>query len=143
MIGSNENGRPDDIPFKADLTFERLQPRLEQIWQSSQIDPVKRHDFEVRLQEQWRPLFRLLYQLYGTRYDFFYHVERVVETAAQAWMARSDDLCELDRHRTGSWPGHEWRPGRMPSVRIGPSIPLVPAPRRQVSGNSGLRCRLP
>jgi amylosucrase len=100
MIGSNENGRPDDIPFKADLTLERLQPRLEQIWQSSLIDPVKRHDFEVRLQEHWRPLFRLLYQLYGTRYDFFYHVERVVETAAEAWVARSEDLCDLDRHRT-------------------------------------------
>jgi hypothetical protein len=55
MIGSNENGARDDIQFKADLTLQRLQPRLEEVWQSTIVDDRKRHEFEVRLQEQWRP----------------------------------------------------------------------------------------
>jgi amylosucrase len=100
MIGSNETGRLDDIPFHADLTLERLRPKLELIWQTSEIDDTRRHEFEDRLQEYWRPLFRRLYQLYGTRYDFFYHIEQVLETAVRAWMARPEDLCERDRHRT-------------------------------------------
>lgn len=99
MIGSNSNGQPDDIPFKADLTLERLQPRLKEIWQRSGTGESKRHEFEVRLRDHWRELFRLLYRLYGSRYDFFYHVEQVVHTSATAWAERSDELCEQDRHR--------------------------------------------
>ena len=100
MIGSNENGARDDIQFRADLTLQRLQPRLEEVWQNTPIDESRRHEFEVRLGEHWRPLFRILFHLYGARYDFFYHIERVLVTAAQAWADRSDDLCKLDRHRT-------------------------------------------
>ena len=100
MIGSNENGKPDDVPFKADLTLERLQPRLDEIWQRSGTDQTKRHEFESRLHDHWRGLFRLLYGLYGSRYDFFYHVENILRTAATAWVERPEDLCELDRHRT-------------------------------------------
>ena len=89
----------DEIDFKADLTLQRLQPQLEEVWQTSQIDDVKRHEFELRLSEHWRPLFRLLFQLYRSRYDFFYHIEQMLLTAARGWADRPDDLCELDRHR--------------------------------------------
>lgn len=99
MIGSNENGAPDEIRLKADLTLQRLQPRLDEFWHSRPIDDRKRHDFEVRLREQWRSLFELLFQLYGARYDFFYHVEQVLITAARAWAERSENLCRLDQHR--------------------------------------------
>ena len=100
MIGSNENGKPDDIPFKADLTLERLQPRLEGIWQRNGTDEAKQHEFESRLHDHWRQLFKLLYRLYGSRYDFFYHVEQILCTAATACHERPEDLRELDRHRT-------------------------------------------
>jgi amylosucrase len=100
MIESTENGRLDDLPFHADLTLERLRPRLEQVWQTGEIDEARRSEFEARLEEHWRPLFRRLYQLYGNRYDFFYHIEQILETAARAWIARPEDLCELDRHRS-------------------------------------------
>lgn len=89
----------DEIDFKADLTLQRLQPHLEAIWQTSQIEDGKRHEFELRLKEHWRPLFALLFRLYHSRYDFFYHMEQVLLTAAQAWIERPDDLCKLDRHR--------------------------------------------
>jgi amylosucrase len=99
MIGSNENGAPDDIAFNADLTLQRLRPRLDEVWQASQIDEHKRHEFDVRLSEHWRPLFKTLFQLYSSRYDFFFHVEQVLTAAARAWAGRSEELCELDRHR--------------------------------------------
>ncbi|MAC53252.1 Amylosucrase [Gimesia maris] len=89
----------DEIDFKADLTLQRLQPQLQEVWRTSQIDDVKKHEFETRLNEHWRPLFGLLYQLYSSRYDFFYHIEQVLLTAARGWAERPEDLCALDRHR--------------------------------------------
>lgn len=89
----------DEIDFKADLTLKRLQPQLERVWQESQISDAKQHEFELRLNDHWRPLFGLLFELYHTRYDFFYHIEHVLLTAARAWAERADDLCDLDRHR--------------------------------------------
>lgn len=100
MIGSNENGRPDEISFKADLTLARIQPRLKEIWQRNGTGEALRHEFESRLQDHWRELFRLLYGLYGSRYDFFYHVEQILCTAATAWDERPEDLRRLDQHRT-------------------------------------------
>lgn len=89
----------DEIDFKADLTLQRLQPQLEAVWRTSQISDVKQHEFELRLKEHWRPLFALLFRLYHSRYDFFYHIEQVLLTAARAWAERPEDLCKLDRHR--------------------------------------------
>ncbi|QDU02951.1 Amylosucrase [Gimesia chilikensis] len=89
----------DEIDFKADLTLQRLQPRLAQVWQESQISDARQHEFELRLDEHWRPLFRLLFELYHDRYDFFFHIEHVLLTAARAWAERREELCELDRHR--------------------------------------------
>ena len=57
----------DEIDFKADLTLQRLQPRLAQVWQESQISDARQHEFELRLDEHWRPLFRLLFELYHNR----------------------------------------------------------------------------
>ncbi len=99
MIRSSENGHLDEHRFEADLTLRRLQPRLEEVWQHTTIDDAKRHEFELRLAEHWRPLFSLLFRLYGTRYDFFFHVEQVLRTAAKAWADRADDLCQQDRRR--------------------------------------------
>ncbi|MFT5524362.1 MAG: amylosucrase [Pirellulaceae bacterium] len=99
MIGSNENGASNDIAGKADLTLDRIRPRLDEVWRTSQITDEKRHAFEVRLNEQWRGLFALLFQLYSSRYDFFFHVEQIVMAAARAWAARPDELCDVDRHR--------------------------------------------
>jgi len=99
MIGMSENGASNDIVFQADLTLQRLKPKLAEYWQSVHIDSARQHEFEHRLQVHWRPLFKLIYQLYHTRYDFFYHVEQMLMTAAVAWADRPEDLCALDRHR--------------------------------------------
>ena len=99
MIGSNENGDLDDVRYKADLTLERLRPRLEEIWRRNGTREAERHEFEARLGDHWRPLFRLLFGLYGARYDFFYHVEQILCTTATAWGERPKELCAMDRRR--------------------------------------------
>jgi len=99
MIGLNENGKPDDVLFKAQLTLERLQPRLDEFWTTNQVDPDRRHEFEVRLEQQWEPLFQLLFRLYGNRYDFFYHIEQILKSTASAYLNRSDELCAIDQQR--------------------------------------------
>lgn len=100
MIGSSNNGAPaSEVTAKADLTLQRLQPRLEQIWQELDASPDRRASFELRLQQHWHTLFGLLYQLYGSHYDFFYHMEQMLAIAATAWARRSDDLCRVDQQR--------------------------------------------
>jgi len=60
-----------------------------QIWQ----------DFTARLQRHWQRLFGLLHQLYGWQYDFFYHLEQIVFTAARSWIDRPASLKALDARR--------------------------------------------
>tara|TARA_R110002049_G_scaffold2750_2_gene21463 strand:- start:247307 stop:249313 length:2007 start_codon:yes stop_codon:yes gene_type:complete len=110
MIESNHNpsasngaaGPRSEIRFKADLTLQRLQPRLQEAWDAADVDEKLRHEFDVRLAEYWPELFSLLYELYGQRYDFFYHLEQILITAVRAWIDRPEQLRELDRHRVNT-----------------------------------------
>ncbi len=52
-----------------------------------------------RLQEHFPNLFRLLLKLYGTHYDFYYHFERILLTAVEAFKLRAQPLRELDERR--------------------------------------------
>src|SRR6056297_890009 len=107
MIGSNPNGVvsagarhvPSDIEFESELSLQRLLPRIDSVWQTHQVSDQIRHEFELRLEEHWLPLFVLLRKLYGDRYDFFYHLEQILKTAAEAWASRSEVLRAVDRHR--------------------------------------------
>lgn len=99
MIGSTDNGQPLDLNQEADLTLKRLAPRLAAVWAEEQASSEKVHSFELRLRECWPRLFALLFGLYGKRYDFFYHVEQILLTAARGWTQRSEDLRQLDEHR--------------------------------------------
>lgn len=99
MIEPNEISADDDIGFKAALTLERLQPSLQKIWCETKIGDAKQREFESRLRSHWRPLFKVLFQLYHSRFDFHYHIDSVLTTAARAWAERCEDLCEIDRHR--------------------------------------------
>ncbi|TWT76115.1 Amylosucrase [Posidoniimonas polymericola] len=102
MTGLNNNGVLDELSFKADLTLQRLRPRLEEHWRESTLDEASRRSFEHRLAEHWPLLFKLLYRLYGGRYDFFYHVEQVLLTAARAWADRSERLKKTDQMRANN-----------------------------------------
>ncbi len=92
-------GAPSGIRFKAELSLQRLQPSLKRVWQETQAENQLQHEFEVRVGEHWPQLFEHLYALYGDRYDFFFHLEQILVTAARAWVDRPAPLRELDRHR--------------------------------------------
>ncbi len=91
----------DDVAFEADLTLKRLLPRVEQVWQQTGVETsdVIRIEFEERLRDYWRQLFSLLYELYGTRYDFYYHLENILQSLVQSWATRDASLKQLDRQR--------------------------------------------
>ncbi|MEM6529671.1 MAG: alpha-amylase family glycosyl hydrolase, partial [Chloroflexota bacterium] len=83
------------IHRQAQISLARLLPRLEPI-----IPEVeKRRVFTRRLHEQFPRLFGLLFDLYGHHYDFFYHLENTIRTAADYYAKRPDDLHTLDMAR--------------------------------------------
>lgn len=76
-------------------TLKRLLPRLES--QISDSDSLR--EFLARLDRYFPVVFRALHSLYGQRYDFFYHLEQVMLTAAEMFETRPDELKALDRLR--------------------------------------------
>lgn len=55
--------------------------------------------FLNRLETHFSRLFELYLQLYGLRYDFFFHLESLLTSLAHAAFQRSADLHELDNQR--------------------------------------------
>jgi hypothetical protein len=83
------------------LSLDRLLPRLRDRWfrPSAGADEAAWRAFEARLVAGFPRLFGLLMQLYGGRYDFFYHLEQILETAAGMWLARPAELKARDAAR--------------------------------------------
>ncbi len=82
---------------QANLSLERLLPRLRVTFEAAPAEEWT--VFETRLAHHFETLFTLLLHLYGARYDFFYHLESILATAARMWLARSPDLKALDAGR--------------------------------------------
>ncbi|RCS54302.1 DUF3459 domain-containing protein [Bremerella cremea] len=99
MIVTSRNGQPEQLHVEADITLKRVLPRLDAIWSDEDRSSGLARDFQNRLIAEWPRLFRLLYTLYSGRYDFFYHLEEILYTAARGWQQRSDELRAQDDHR--------------------------------------------
>jgi len=85
---------------EAAISIGRLWPRLAADFHTqADANPEAWHTFEVRLRREWERLFGLLVELYGGHYDFFYHLEAILTTAVQSWLARPGWLKELDGRR--------------------------------------------
>jgi len=81
-------------------SLDRLLPRLQDRFRRQIAEqPDWWQDFQQRLERNWEPLFRLLVQLYGWHYDFFYHLEEILASTARAGFDRRDSLKQLDRRR--------------------------------------------
>lgn len=100
MITLNRSQHAEKEDPRSRLSLKRLMPRLDATWQELGTDSSARVNFEARLAEYWPRLFQLLLELYGERYDFFYHLEEILQTAARAWHDRSPRLREIDENRT-------------------------------------------
>ncbi len=85
------------LEAQARLSLERLLPRLEARFAAE--DPAAWAAYAARLHIHFPRLFRVLLRLYGGRYDFFYHLERILEAGAEMWLARPAELKALDEAR--------------------------------------------
>jgi amylosucrase len=87
----------DWIPRQAEKSLERLLSRVRtRMGPEEEMRGELWDQFEGRLRREWERLFRILVQLYGWQYDFFYHLEQILITAARAWAERPGYLKEID-----------------------------------------------
>jgi amylosucrase/maltose alpha-D-glucosyltransferase/alpha-amylase len=91
-------GQVDSWEKRSATSLSRLLPRLEERF-SDRVEDVEWQGYIQRIKIHFPRLFRLLYQLYGNQYDFFYHLESILATATKMWLERSDDLKALDALR--------------------------------------------
>ena len=82
------------------LTLARLLPRLHRAF-PKEVGTAEWEAFEGRLDLHFPKLFDLLWRIYGPSYDFFFHVEAILSTAAHSWLDRDADLKSLDAIREG------------------------------------------
>jgi amylosucrase len=88
---------PGWLRREAERSLTRLRPRLEALFAGEPVTSWP--PFLRRVEERFATLFGSLHALYGSRYDFFWHLERILATAARAWIERPADLKELDARR--------------------------------------------
>lgn len=93
MLSGKHNG--DDLA--AARSLERLRPRIAALWQDQTNDDYTL--FSARLDHYFPTLFPLLRELYGTHYDFFYHLEQVLLTTTRSFQEREPSLRQLDQQR--------------------------------------------
>ena len=55
--------------------------------------------FDYRLQQHFPDLLGLMFELYGHHFDFYYHLERLVEKMAGFWLERPAELKSIDAMR--------------------------------------------
>ncbi len=80
---------------QATLTLERILPTLTEPLATMADAP----SFVARLREHFPRIFTELYALYGTHYDFHFHVERILHSAATYHALRSPILLQRDQAR--------------------------------------------
>ncbi|MBE0698443.1 MAG: alpha-amylase family protein, partial [Anaerolineaceae bacterium] len=91
---------PSSLNREALHTLDRLFPRLENALASDiAADPAGWEQFTRRLHTHFKVLFELYYNLYSSRYDFFFFIEDLLISLAHAWFERTADLRELDTLR--------------------------------------------
>lgn len=78
-------------------SFRRIMPRLRARFSS--VPEPEWQAFTARAERHFTRLFTILHELYGKHYDFFYHLESILSTAVERWVARPDDLKALDATR--------------------------------------------
>ncbi|MFZ5820987.1 MAG: alpha-amylase family protein [Chloroflexota bacterium] len=91
---------PLSLDREALRSLDRLLSRLETCFADSiRSDPTGWQEFTARLHRHFPRLFRLYYSLYSNRYDFFFHLEDLLNSLAIAWFQRPADLRGLDASR--------------------------------------------
>ena len=87
-------------PEQARKSLNRILPEVEKTF-AAELEQASHewHKFKNRLHREWERLFAYLHQLYGWQYDFFYTLERILNTLVQYWLQRPAELKLLDEKR--------------------------------------------
>jgi glycosidase len=89
-----------DIQYEAQLTFNRLKPRLQDRYYAfKEQNPEVWKQFSERLEKYFPKLFENLFPLYGQVYDATFYIEELFYVMADAWIDRPDDLKLLDKKK--------------------------------------------
>jgi amylosucrase len=94
------------IDIETNRALGRLLPRMEfALADCITADPQGWRQFKDRLAARFQALFHLYLDIYGSHYDFFFHLEDLLFSLAKSWFERSLDLRELDaaRERDPLW----------------------------------------
>lgn len=83
---------------QARLSLDRILARLDREF-AGRADPAEWSAYRERLGRHFPRLFAELLKLYGSRYDFFFHLEGILRSATEAWLARPAELKALDAMR--------------------------------------------
>jgi len=83
-----------DLEHEQSLSLVRLLPRLE-----AGLDARDQAAFVPRFTQHFPALFRLLLEVYGQNYDFFYHLEQMTDLLVSAFKSRPQTLRQLDDQR--------------------------------------------
>jgi len=89
---------PDWHEEQSAFSLRRLLPRLEARFQE-RAEPVEWEAYVHRMKRHFPRLFARLHALYGTHYDFFYHLESILSSATEMWLNRPSELKALDAMR--------------------------------------------
>lgn len=92
------NQNPEWVRRESETSLRRLLPRLEARFQGK-TDPAEWEGYIDRLRRHFPRLFERLHALYGGHYDFFYHLENMLCSATEMWLARPPELKALDAMR--------------------------------------------
>jgi len=98
LITPTERRNAAWLQRESKATLSRLMPRLKAQF-AAIIDTPEWAIFNERLERNFGRLFATLHELYGDRYDFFYHLETILVTMTDAWLERSDESKALDGTR--------------------------------------------
>jgi len=92
---------PSSLPQDAaGRTFARLYPRIQTTFRQYRHEsPADWEVFARQLTANFETLFNALVQVYGDQYDFYYHLETLLEALVQSWQERPEELKELDQRR--------------------------------------------
>ena len=95
-----------ETPFELNLNQEaqkslkRLLPPLESRLSGKIANqPQQWAAFRQRLETYFSRLFMILLRIYGERYDFFFHLDTLIQLMAESWLDREDSLKKLDASR--------------------------------------------
>ena len=89
-----------DTRLESQKSLERLMSHLSDHFRAFKDDHPEDWSLYVdRIQENFYPLFKILVDLYGSRYDFFFYLESLLKDITTAWIKRPEALKKLDLTR--------------------------------------------